>query len=139
MAECRDNFGQGDKHEIALEHTRMRDLEFRRVDRGVIVEKNVEVDETRPFGKGFPAAHAGLHVTEGAEQRCRRKTGLGREDGVEKPGLVVIIDRFGFVNARKPEHMDARFGEEANGFAQVFFAIANVGAERQIDISHDAI
>ena len=63
MAEYRGNFGERDEHEIALEHTRMWDLEFRRVDGGVIVEKNVEVDETRPFGESFLAAHVGFDVT----------------------------------------------------------------------------
>ena len=64
---------------------------------------------------------------------------MSSEHGIEKPGLVEIIDGLGFVNAGKPEHMDAGFGEEADGLAQVFLAIANVGAERQIDSSHDAI
>jgi hypothetical protein len=58
------NFGQGYEDEIALQHARMRDLQFGRVDGRLVVKKNVEVDQARPFGEGFLATHPGFDLLQ---------------------------------------------------------------------------
>ena len=106
MTERRGNFGKGNKNEIAVEHARMRDLEFSGFDGSVIVQKNIEVDKTRAFCEGFFAAHSRFRFPESAQQCQGREIGFCDEDRVQEPGLLKIIDRFRFVEARNPQHPD---------------------------------
>jgi len=99
MAESGSDFGQGCEDEIAQEHARMGNLEVGRIDDVVAVEKDVEIDEARAFGEGFFAAHLRFDVAEGSEELRSREVSLRFEDGVKEPGLVKVIDGFGFVDA----------------------------------------
>lgn len=58
MREVGDDFGQGNEDEFALEHARMRHLQFRRVNGLVAVKKNIYVNQPRPFWHKLFAAHA---------------------------------------------------------------------------------
>jgi len=128
MTESRRDFGERYEDEIALEHTRMRDLEVRRFDGCVAVKKNVEIDKAWALGEGFLAAHPGFDLPQCAEECRGREIGLCFEDGVEEPGLVEIIDRFGFVDAGNREHLDRSVLQVASRFPQILCAVANVGA-----------
>jgi len=99
VAEGGSDFGQRNKDESAIEHTRMWDLEIRRVDGFTAVEENVEVEEARTFGEGLLAAHLRFDKTKGAKEIEGVEFGLRFEDGVEEPILIEVIEGFGFVNA----------------------------------------
>ena len=136
MTERRGNLGERREDEVSLEHARMGDLEIGCGDDFVSVKEDVEVDQARAFGERFLAAHLRFDFAERSEKLNSRKIGLRLEDGVEEPRLVEIIDRLGFVDAGKFCDVDTGFSEETNGFAQVFLAVANVGAEREVDGDH---
>ena len=122
------DFGEGSEHEIALQHTGVRNLQVGSLDGLVGVEQDVQVDEARTLGKGFLAAHGRFDAPKRGEKFGGRKMGLGEKDGVEEPGLVEIIDRFGFVDAGNREHLDRSVLQVASRFPQILCAVANVGA-----------
>jgi len=95
------NFGQGREHEIALQHAWMRDLQVRRVNGVSGVKQNIEIDEARAFGEGLLAAHVRFDLAKRGEELRGGQFGLRFDDGVQKPGLVEVIDRLRFVNAGK--------------------------------------
>jgi hypothetical protein len=130
------DFGEGGEDEIALKHAGMGDLQGGRVDGFVSVEKNVEIDEARSFGEGLLAAHFGFDATEGGEELRRSQIGLRFEDRVEKPGLVEVVDRLGFVDAREFRDVNRGLRHAADGFAEIGLAIADVGAEREVNGGH---
>jgi hypothetical protein len=53
---------------------------------------------------------------------------LGFEDGVEEPGLVEIVDGLGFVEGGKFGDLDVGVAEESECVAEIFFAVADIGA-----------
>lgn len=114
----------------------MGDLEIPGGDGFVIVEEDVEIDQTRTFGKGFLATHLRFDVTQRVEEFGGGEIRLRFEDGVEEPGLVQKINGLGFVKAGKFPDVDAALAEESNGSAQVFLAVADVGTQRQINSRH---
>jgi len=118
------NFGQGYEDEIALQHARMRDLQFGRVDGRLVVKKNVEVDQARAFREGFLATHTGFDLTQCPQERRGCQVGLRRQHRIEEPGLVEIIDGLRFVQAGSLKHPDRGTVQAADGFAEIFLAFA---------------
>src|SRR5271166_1924594 len=114
----------------------MRDLQIGSGDGVVAVEEDVEVDEARAFGEGFFAAHLRFNVAQSGEELKGGKIGLRCQDGIQKPRLVEKVDGLGFIDSGDFFDVDIGFGEKANGLAQVFFAVANVGTQRKIDGNH---
>ena len=136
MAKGRGDFGERDEDEVSQKHAGMWDLEIGSGDGVVAVEEDVQVDQARAFGEGFFAAHLRFDVAECREELRGREIGLRFEDGVEEPGLIEIINGLGFVDAGDSCDADGGFAEESDGFAQVCLAVANVGAQRQVDGNH---
>ena len=136
MTESGRDFGKWNQDEVALKHAGMRNLEISGGNSVVAIEKDVEIDEARPLGEGFSAAHLRFDVAECAEKLKGGENRLRFEDGVEEPGLVEEVDGLGFVNAGYLYDGDTGFGEETDGLAQVFLAVTNVGAERQVNGRH---
>ena len=130
------DFGEGTEHEIALQHTGMRDLQIGSVDGLVGVEQDVQVDEARTLGKGFLAAHGRFDAPKRGEKLRGRKMGLGEKDGVEEPGLVEVLDGFGFVEARKLCDLNGGLRHAADGFAEMGLAVADIGTECKVDRGH---
>ena len=117
----------------------MRDLKCGCIDRFGAVEKDIEVDETRTLGERFLATHLRFDVAKSRQEFWGRQFRLGCENGVEKPGLVEIIDGLGFVNPGGFDDVNAGFRDAADGLAQVLFALANVGSQRQINCGHSRL
>ena len=57
MPEVGGNLGQRHKHKSPEVHSRVRHLELWRRDGFVTVQQNVQINESRAFGKFFLAAH----------------------------------------------------------------------------------
>ena len=57
------DFGQRNQNEIALQHPWVRHLQFRCINRHVTVYKNVQINQPRPFGERFLAAHLRFDAT----------------------------------------------------------------------------
>src|SRR5208283_2200362 len=111
-------------------------LKFRSRDGVVAVEENVQIDEARAFGEGFAAAHGGFDGAKFVQQIEGGQIGLRFENGVEKPGLFEEVHGLGFVDAGEFQDADAGFGEKAERFAQIVFAVADVGSERDVSRGH---
>lgn len=75
-------------------------------------------------------------MSERGEELRGREIGLSFEHGVEEPGLVEIVDGFGFVNTGEFYDANTASGEQTDRFAQAFLAVADVGAERQVNGRH---
>ena len=56
MPESGRNFRERGQHEIALQHARMWNLQLRQINCFVAVEKNIDIEQARPFRKFFFAA-----------------------------------------------------------------------------------
>jgi len=107
VAERRRDLRKRRKDEIALEHAGVRNLELRRIDGGIAIEKNVQVDQARPLGEGFLAAHLQFDAAQNAEKFRGWELRIRFQDGVEKPGLIEIVDRLGFKEAGYFRHIYA--------------------------------
>jgi len=136
MSDCGRNFRERNKYEIALEHARVGNLKLWRFDGGIAIEKDVQIDEAGPFDEGFLAAHLGFDGAEAGEELRWRELGLCFEGAVEKPRLIEIVDRLSFIKGRYFRYLQTGFAQQANGFAKIFFAVANIGTERQVNGGH---
>lgn len=125
---------KGPEHKKALVHARVRHLQVGFVDNLASIKKKIEVDGARRVGHAALSAHFLLHRQERAEQfaRASRRTQAGH--GVEEraAALWCVYGR-GFNKRRNALHGDALDpAQEAQGALEVLFAIAQVGAQRDI-------
>ena len=67
------DFRERCEHKIALQHPRMRNLQLRKLDGQVIVQKNVHIEQTRPFCKFFFAAELRFDFAKRVQQIHRRE------------------------------------------------------------------
>ena len=81
-----------------------------------------------PLAKGFLATHLRFDGAKNGEELRGRQSRLRFEHGIEEPGLVEVVDGFGFVGAGDFCDANVRCTKQANGFAQVLFAVADVGS-----------
>ena len=139
MTEIGGDFGEWSKDKIALQHAGVRDLECRSIDDIVAVEEDVEVDQARTVGERLAAAHVGFDTAKGGEELIRSKVGGGFERSVEEPRLVEITNGFRLVKTGKLRDDNTDVFEQLNGSAEVGFAIADVGAERDVDRGHEEL
>ena len=136
MAQRGGNFRQRNEDETPFEHARMRNLQFRRIQCFVTVEKNVQIDEPRALRNGFSAPHARFNDVQGAEKVQGIEFGGAFECGIKEPVLVEIVKRFGFIDAGDTADVHAEFGEMLKRGAEVFLAFPDVGAEGDINGVH---
>jgi hypothetical protein len=137
VSELGGDFGEGDQDEVALEHPGMGNLESGLVDDEIVVQKDVEINEARAFGDRFVVAHVRFNAAKGGEQLGRREIGLRFERGVKEPRLVEVIDGFSFVEGRKFDDCDGGVFKELQSAAKIGFAVAEIGAEGEIDGGHE--
>jgi hypothetical protein len=131
------DFRERNQDEVALKHSGMRHLKFGRFNGCVVVEKNIQIDETRAFREEFFATHQRFDTAERGEELRGGKLGVCFEDGIQKPGLVEVIERLCFVKAGDSLHLHAGFFEAANRFTQIVFPVTNIGTQREIHLGHD--
>ncbi len=122
--ELRGDFGQRRENELALEHARMRDLQFGSVERQIAEEKNVYIKEPWTFGEGFLAAELRFDGAKSTEDIDRLGIGFAFDDAIQEPGLVKIIDRFSFVEGGNFLCVKVCGGECGDGGFKVRCAIA---------------
>lgn len=134
------NLGERDENETTRQHSRVRHLKFGKIDGFVAVKEDVQVDEARAFGKSFCAAHGLLDVLESPQEFQWRERGLGFYSTIQEPGLVEIVDGFGFIKVGNGSYGNTPIRKHANGSLQVALAMAQVGTERKVDerFGHDA-
>lgn len=130
------DFRKRDENEFAVEHARMGNLQFRRVDGFHPIEKNVEINEAWAFGKDLAAAHAGFDEAKRAEETECVEFGLPFDHGIEKPVLIKEVHRLGFVDAGHALDANAHIGKVEESRAEIFFPFADVGAERDVSVDH---
>ena len=136
MAEVGGDFGQRGENEVPLEHARVRNLQLGLVDGDVVVEENVEIDEAGAFRKRLAAAHVGFDLAEGGKEFAGGEKGFGKHGGVEEPGLVKVVDRFGLIEGGDSLDANGVAVEKMHRFAEVLCAIADIGAERDVGGGH---
>ncbi len=124
MLELRRNFGERSENEFALQHPRVRDLQFGSVERLIAEEKDVDIEEARAFGECSLAAELRFDGTKCAQEFDGLRIGFTFNDAIEEPGLVEIIDGFGFVEGRNFLYLKICERQRANGGSEVRGTIA---------------
>ena len=123
------DLGQGGQDEAAFVHGGVGQDEFGGVEDFFVVEEKIEVDEARAFGGsgGAVATHRVFDCEQCVEEidggeRCFEERG-----GVEEAGLVEVADGVGVVEGGDGGDVAEGF-EMVQGFAEIGFAVAEVGA-----------
>lgn len=133
MAQVRGDFGEGNQHELALEHARVGDLQFGRGDGLIAIYKDIDVEEAGAFGESFFAAEVVFDGAEGMEEREWREVCFGLNGAIEEPRLVEVVHGGGFVERGEFLRLNASGGQGGDGGLQVGGAVAEVGAEGEVD------
>jgi len=94
------DFGEGDEDEAAEGQARMRDVEFGRVNDGVGVKKNVDIDEAGAFGNAALATEGAFDGENRFHQVLRRQIRFSFDNRIEEPILFEEFDGLGFVKGR---------------------------------------
>ncbi len=127
------------EHESTFEHAGMRNLQMRKMDRLLAVEKEVDVD--RP-GPPSLFTHSSLFVLDSLnffQQRLRRKSRREHRCGVQKISLRRPADGFGFEEGRKFPFADLRnLAKPLNGAEEVRFTIAEIRSKRYRHQGHES-
>ena len=129
----RGDFGEGNQHELALEHAWVGNLQFRRGDRLIAIYKDIDVEEAGAFGESFFAAEVVFDGAEGVEEREWREVCFGLNRAIEEPRLVEVVHGGGFVEGGEFLRLNASDGQGGDGGLQVGGAVAEVGAEGEVD------
>lgn len=127
------NLGERDQHEAALGQAGMRDDEVAGADGGAGVEEDVDVEGTRAERDEATASELALDVADGVEELEWEERGFGGDAAVEEPGLRGEADGFGGVERRAAGDADAGGVEKLEGAGDAGGAVAEVGAEGEID------
>ena len=128
------DFCQWLQHEAALVQCGMGNGQARFVDYLVTEEKDVDVDEPRPFGLKTLASQGALDLQQTLQERLWRKIGFEQHNAVEEPGLIEKIDGLGFIERRNRADFPER-AQASDGIAQICLAITEIGAEGKIRVS----
>ena len=129
------------EHEGPFVHSRMRDTQPGLVDLGVPEEEKVEIERPWPLRRNALAypAELPLEVEQDSEQFARSELGLERNDTVEEARLIDVADWCGIDEPRDGSDANSgRCGERVDRSAERGFAVAEVGAERDIGRCHGA-
>jgi hypothetical protein len=133
VAKVRNKVGERGEHESALGHPRMRYLETRRADHGAGVEQDIDIDRARPFSHGADPAEFALYLAGAGEQLHREECGLRFRHQVEEPALLDVIDGLCLIDRGSAENAKAGRGKPVEGGSQISLAVADVGAETEIN------
>ena len=133
MSERGGDFGERDEDKAALGEARMRDDEVAGADDGAGVEEDVNVEGARAVVKAQAAAELVFDGLSGVEKLQRKKKSFGGNAAVEKPRLRSEADWLGGVKRRAADDADAGRVEEFESAGEVSLAVAEVGAEREVD------
>jgi hypothetical protein len=124
MLELGGDFDEGGQDEFALQHAWMGDLQLWHLQRLIAEEKDVDVEQAGAFGEGLLAAELRFDGSERSEQIERVLVGFASDDTVEEPGLIEIVDGFGFVKGRNLAGVKSHGREPGNGCKQIGDAIS---------------
>ena len=75
----------------------MRDLESGRIYDEGAKQKDIDVDQARPFGYYVLPPHVALDLLDAIQKLQREEGRLDLDDKVQKPGLIAHILRFRLV------------------------------------------
>lgn len=136
MNQSRHQFVKWYEHKPALGHSRMR--QGQKLARGELVFVDQQVEVNRTWSK--------RHVALATERifdpqqtrhhlfgRGKRRTAQLRHH-VEKSRLMLVFDRFGFINSRDSNNIQTGVEHATNGKQQVTGAIAEIGTEADVGV-----
>ena len=98
---------------------------------------DVDVDVAGAFVDDFDAAHGAFDGLGDLEEGGDEEGGADFDDHVEEMGLVEDVGGRGFDDGGAAGDFDTGGGEEAEGFVEVRFAVAEVGAETEVGGGQD--
>ena len=124
---------QRDEDEGAFVQARVRDDERRRVEDEVIVEQDVEIDETRPPTEGVLASDLDLGLFQRSEEGVWLERRPCMDDHVEERGLVGVAPGRSLVDSRNSDPLKAG-RKKREGGAEVVDPIAEVGPEGKVGV-----
>ena len=133
MPESGCQFSERFEDKTAVGHSGMRNGEFVGTHHRPAEEENIHINDPRPISDRTPAPQLSFHFLCGVEQLPWVERGLGFEDKVQEPWLVLKEHRRGFIDGGRADGLDRAGVERANGLVQVRLAIAEVGPEREED------
>ena len=116
------------KHKVALRHSWMRNNQIRFVDDGLIIKKNININQSfHPFANAQPS-HFQLYAKNSLNKCVGRKVGFHREGLIDKCGLLGVAPRCRFVKIRQGEDISDLSFDKLIGNAEVFFSISKITA-----------
>ncbi len=124
------NLRQRREDEGALVQAGVGQDKLGRVEDGIAVEQDVEVDDAGTVGDGggAVAAHLLLDGEEGGEELGGWEWSAQQGGGVEEMRLIEVADRGGVLEGRDLLHF-AEGAHVFDGGAEIGFAVSEVGAE----------
>lgn len=96
VEESGSDLKQRNQDEAPLRHSRMRDIQFRRVDHAGAQHKNVNVDGARAACDHSSAAEFVFDVLDRVQQLARHQIGFGLDGAIQEPTLGAQTDWLGF-------------------------------------------
>src|SRR5260370_5373552 len=114
-------------------HSRMRHLQFRRINRFRPVKQDVHIDPPRPFRHQLFASHSQFDSTQGLQQFQRRCRRLSLDRAIQKPRLLQEVHRLRLIERRHARHAHARISQRCNRRAQVLLPVPHIRSQRKIN------
>ena len=133
MAQGRGDLGERDENEAAVGEAGMRDFEVACADDGGGVKEDVDVEGAWAEADQAATPELEFDGADGVEELEREKRSFGFDAAVEEPGLLGEADGFSGVERRAKGDADANGIEEVEGAGDAGGAVAEVGAEGEID------
>ena len=132
------DFSQGSQHESPLMHRPVGHLKISLVDDERIEKKNIDVHGSRAFIDLALPAQVHLDLLNACEQLFGSKFGFDLHRTIQKPRLFTQFHGLSFVQGGNPTNV-AEPAKSSYACAQVSFAFAKVGSEREIgEVKHQA-
>lgn len=129
----RGDFGEGNQHEFTFQHARVGDLQLGCGHGLIAIYKDIDVEEAGAFGESFFAAEVVFDGAESVEEREWREVCFGLNGAIEEPRLVEVVHGGGFVEGGEFLQLNASGAQGGDGGLQVGDAVAEVGAEGEVD------
>src|SRR5579885_3449888 len=133
MTQLRRQFPQRQQHKPPLAHPRVRNRQGRRMNDGIFIEQDINVNQPRPFGNTAAAAERSFDALRRLEELQRHQLRPGFDHAVHKPGLRPEINRLSLVKGAYPFGLNTDLAELFERPADVLNPVSKIRAQRKIN------
>lgn len=135
--QIRSDLSERDQDERSLVESWVRDLESRLIDDSIVVDDQVEIEDSWPpplfFGTVTPVL--GFDGKQRVEQSARAEGGLDMDDAVEVGALLDGSDRVCLDDGRFVDEVNVVvLSDRVDRAAECGFSISKIGADRDVGV-----